>query len=127
MSSKKFQKEAAAEFPPPLQTHAFKLVQSGLVILDKPVSFKKQRNTPYCRKCDKDVNHPADNGCRPAEKPSYNVNLKNSDKAPVKSAYNQQCQRKPIQHIFLPRSVFLQTPKTPCANTHLRFKIYYCF
>lgn len=40
MSSKKFQKEAAAEFPPPLQTHAFKLVQSGLVILDKPVSFK---------------------------------------------------------------------------------------
>lgn len=64
----------------------------------KLVFAEEQRNAPYRRQSDNDINDTAYNAVASSERPRYKVKTENSHQAPVKTADKQYPKRDFIHH-----------------------------
>ncbi len=61
---------------------------------------EKQRNAPYPRQSHYGKNDPADDRRLAAENPAYDIELKQSDRAPVQRSDNHKDQSYSVQHTY---------------------------
>ena len=57
-----------------------------------------QRNTPYCRQSDYDIENTTYNAVAAPKRPRYKIKLENSHQAPVKTAYKHYTKSNFIHH-----------------------------
>ena len=73
----------------------------ALFVLDELLTVaEEQGDAPDTRQRDNGIDHAADGSALAAESPCHNVELKQSDAAPVDSADNHEDKRQSVQHVF---------------------------
>jgi len=69
-----------------------------LSVIGRASGAEQKRNAPHGRQSDDGVNDAGNDGVRAAADPRNDIKLKDSDRAPVDSADNQQRENEFIQH-----------------------------